>query len=306
MHHMPFTGNPLDRSSNERRDDGWLKEQIDSPLARYLPMRHLNAPVIADTVTHLLWLDRPQAQPLCELTSPVLLGLLDGAPHFALDISLLEEPGVVESLAGVTFTEARSLAGALSASEGGILAQARSLLDWHNRHRFCSSCGSNTEPRRGGSMRGCTACASEHFPRTDPVVIMVVYKEGRCLLGKRSARSGNVYSTLAGFIEQGESIEEAVRREVKEEAGIDVDEITYFASQPWPFPSSLMIGCFAHTEAEDVTIDPQEIVDARWFDRDQIRRAIETPSDSPDLIIPGPLAIAHHLIKAWYHSPPGE
>jgi NAD+ diphosphatase len=198
---------------------------------------------------------------------------------------------------GALFSEVRGVAPALPIADAGIVAQARSLLDWHNRNRFCGACGSPTSIRKGGASRQCDGCSAEVFPRTDPVVIMVVWRGDRCLLGRRSGRPGGNYSCLAGYIDQGETIEEAVRREVMEEAGILVDEVQYHASQPWPFPSSLMIGCFAHAATEEVRLDDDELADARWFSREEVRRAVESPSET--LTLPGPIAIAHHLLRDW-------
>ena len=170
-----------------------------------------------------------------------------------------------------------------AAAEAGILAQSRAQLDWHRRHQFCSVCGQRTEQGRGGQVRKCMACKADHFPRTDPVAIMVVTDGERCLLGQsrgRLSRTGT-YSALAGFMDQGESIEEAVRREVKEEAGIEVGQVRYHSSQPWPFPSSLMIGCHARALTTDIHIDDEEMTDVRWFPRADVLSALR--GDHPQL-----------------------
>jgi NAD+ diphosphatase len=187
----------------------------------------------------------------------------------------------------------------LAGAETGILAQARAQVGWHRSHRYCSACGHESVVARGGHVRSCPACGAEHFPRTDPVAIMVITDGDRCLLGQsvgRLAGSG-MYSALAGFIDQGETIEEAVRREVQEEAGIEVGEVRYHSSQPWPFPSSLMIGCHGEARSTTITIDPSEMNDVRWFGRDLVLAALETAQ--PELRLPGPIAIAHHLVSAW-------
>jgi NAD+ diphosphatase len=186
----------------------------------------------------------------------------------------------------------------LASTDSGILAQARSQLDWHRRHQFCSVCGTRTEQRKGGHVRRCDDCGAEHFPRTDPVAIMLVTDGDRCLLGQSAglARTG-MFSALAGFIDQGESIEEAVRREVKEEAGIRVGEVRYHSSQPWPFPSSLMIGCHGRAETTDIHMDDEEMHDVQWFHRDAILGALG--GDTSVLKVPGSIAIAHHLIRSW-------
>ena len=151
-------------------------------------------------------------------------------------------------------------------------------------------------------MRRCPRCEAQYFPRTDPVVIMVVWQGDRCLLGRRKGRAGGMFSAFAGFIDQGETIEDAVRREVAEEAGLVVDEVAYRASQPWPFPSSLMIGCFARATSREFQVDDEEIGEARWFSREELLQALDSPS--PELAVPGPVAIAHHLIRDWCAAVP--
>ncbi len=195
--------------------------------------------------------------------------------------------------------DARESAMLISAAESGILAQARSNLGWHATHGFCARCGEATAMRRGGLMRKCTACKAEHFPRTDPVVITVVTNGDRCLLGQSAGRLSamRMYSALAGFMDQGESMEEAVRREVMEEAGIRVGRVQYHSTQPWPFPSSLMIGSHSEALTTDIDIDDFEMTDVRWWDREEVRLALAEKNDN--LRVPGPIAIAHHLIKAW-------
>ena len=194
-------------------------------------------------------------------------------------------------------TTRRGIAPHLTLPESGLLAHAKSIVDWHARHRFCANCGAGTVPRLGGKERLCEACGAHHFPRTDPVVIMLVHHRDRCLLGRSRRRVTGLYSTLAGFIDQGESIEEAVRREVQEESGVRVGAVHYHSSQPWPFPSSLMIGCHGKALSTDIHIDNEEMTDVRWFSREEVRAALRR--DNPDLQVPDAIAIAHHLIRAW-------
>ena len=178
------------------------------------------------------------------------------------------------------------------------MAQARAQLEWHKKTQYCSVCGGKTFSVRGGQVRQCNTCKVEHFPRTDPVAIMLVYKGDKCVLGQTKARSrSGFYSCLAGFIDQGESIEEAVMREVKEEAGLMVDNVVYHSSQPWPFPYSLMIGCHADAATTDINFDADEMNDVRWFSRDEVASALQWRNDN--LPVPQPIAIAHHLITAW-------
>ena len=182
------------------------------------------------------------------------------------------------------------------------MAQGRAQVNWHNRHGFCSVCGHATEVRRGGQKRECPACKAEHFPRTDPVIIMLVIDGERCLLGQSRGRlqAMNRYSALAGFMDQGEAIEEAVAREVMEEAGVRVKNVRYHSSQPWPFPSSLMIGCHAEADSTSINMDNEEMTDVQWFDRSEVLLALEEKSEK--LRLPGPIAIAHHLIKSWAYG----
>ncbi len=295
-----FAGNPLDRGDTYRRDQAWLQAQAINSQSRFLPLWQLNVLIQAEPETQLGWVSPADIARLDLDVPPVFLGLRDGVAHFAIDVSQLGDPRHEFNLEETwRFEDSRAAATALSSAETGILAQSRAQLDWHKRHQFCSVCGQRTVPGRGGLVRKCMACKAEHFPRTDPVAIMVVTDGERCLLGQsrgRLSRTGT-YSALAGFMDQAESIEEAVRREVKEEAGIEVGQVRYHSSQPWPFPSSLMIGCHARALTTDIHIDNEEMTDVRWFTRADVLSALR--GDHPDLHVPAPIAIAHHLIKAW-------
>lgn len=295
-----FSGNPLDRADALRRDDQQLQELEGHPDSLFLPFCQLQVAVVDSTPLSLGWLDQAAVSGIInQCPPPVLLGLADGRAHFALDVTDVSSPEALGNAPGWAFRDARMSAMSLAGADTGIVAQARSQLDWHRRHRFCSVCGSATEQAKGGHVRRCPACSAEHFPRTDPVAIMLIIDGNRCLLGQSAGRLArmNAYSALAGFIDQGESIEEAVRREVKEEAGIEVGTVHYHASQPWPFPSSLMIGCHGEALSRDISIDPEEMVSVRWFEREEVERAMR--GDHADLNLPGPIAIAHHLIRAW-------
>jgi NAD+ diphosphatase len=295
-----FAGNPLDRSDVQRRDQQWLDAQAANPRSRFLPLWQLNVLIRSEAETRLGWLSPAEIERLEIDVPPVFLGQLDGVSHFAIDISQLGDPQHELNLDQAwRFEEARAAATQLNSAETGILAQSRAQIDWHRRHQFCSVCGQRTVQGRGGHVRQCQACKAEHFPRTDPVAIMVVADGERCLLGQsrgRLSRTGT-YSALAGFIDQGESIEEAVRREVKEEAGIEVGKVRYHSSQPWPFPSSLMIGCHAKALTTDIRKDDEEMTDVQWFSRDEVLTALK--GEHPHLRVPAPIAIAYHLIKAW-------
>ncbi|MGI8552700.1 MAG: NAD(+) diphosphatase [Dehalococcoidia bacterium] len=295
---IPFSGNPLDRAANLRREPAWLEEQHAAKQSRYLPFQRLNVLAREAEPAELRWLDAGVLAHLANGAEPLLLGLRSDIAHFAVDLSSLSDPIATLGIEDADFTDARRIAVNLPGGDAGILAQARALLEWHRRHQFCGSCGAPTAVGGGGALRTCTSCRAEDFPNPHPVVIMVVWRGDRCLLGRGRNWGPTRYSALAGFMDHGETIEEAVAREVMEESGLEVDEVVYHASQPWPFPSSLMIGCFAHVTGEAVTVDPEELEEARWFSREEICRALEAAANV-DFGLPGQIAIAHHLIKAW-------
>lgn len=293
---LPFSANPILRATAEHHDPAWIEAQLANPAARYLPLRKLEALVLDEDPPRLAWLDARLLASATAETEAILLGTLDGIPHFAVAVD--ELPPELE--AGKRFLDARTLATLLAAPEASIVGQARALVDWHARHRFCAQCGGPTQHIEGGARRRCTVCDARHYPRVDPSVIMLVEHEGRALLARRATAPGNRRSCLAGFIEPGESIEEAVTREVFEEAGVQVVDVRYLYSQPWPFPSSLMIGCRATALSDAVTVDGVEIASAEWFDRAEGRAAIE--ERSAILEVPGAITIAHHLIRDWAYE----
>jgi NAD+ diphosphatase len=238
----------------------------------------------------LYWADR-LAIPADALS--VFLGMVGDEPRFAAVAS-------AAGLEGGTAVDARTagthLAAGSNPGDAGTLAHARALLDWHQRHRFCANCGAPTELAKAGYARHCPACGAEHFPRTDPVVIMLALRDDKALVGRQPRFPPRFFSALAGFVEPGESLEEAVARELFEEAGIRVDAVRYVASQPWPFPSSLMVGAFAHATGFDLTIDHEEIEEARWVTKDEVRAAL---AGTGEWLAPPPLAIAHTLFREW-------
>lgn len=295
-----FAGNPLDRGDAERRDPRWLDEQARNPQSRFLPLWQLNVLICDESRMRLGWLGAREVERLATNVPPVFLGLREEVAHFAIDVSTVGDPLHELDLAEPwQFAEARTVATQLSMQEAGIVAQSKAQVDWHRRHQFCGVCGQRTVQGRGGQVRRCTGCNAEHFPRTDPVAIMVISHGDCCLLGQsrgRLSRSGR-YSALAGFVDQAESIEEAVRREVKEESSIVVGEVRYHSSQPWPFPSSLMIGCHGSALTTEIRKDDEEMTDVRWFQRTEVLAALQ--GKNPELRVPDPIAIAHHLIRAW-------
>ena len=305
MPYLPhvFADNPLDRGDVQRRDEVWLKRSAEDPESRFLVMPELDVPLDDGGEPTLSWLGARDVKWFGVDGDPVFLGLMDGVSHFAVYVPASSGAAArLRSDDSIRFADARSAASFLSGRETGIVAQARAQLDWHNRHGFCSVCGHRTEMGRGGHVRKCPACNAEHFPRTDPVAIMLVHNGEHCLLGQSRGRLSQMrmYSALAGFMDQGESIEEAVAREVREEAGIEVKNVRYHSSQPWPFPSSLMIGCHAEAASTDIHKDDEEMTDVQWFERGEVLQALE--GRSQDLAVPQPMAIAHHLIKTWAYG----
>lgn len=229
----------------------------------------------------------------------VFLGLLGSAGRFGVRIA----PATADALKGNSdfiVTDLRSIAvqGLVDAEHVPPIAEAKAVLHWHLRHRFCPNCGHETQAVCGGWRRDCPSCKAEHFPRTDPVVIMLAIDGERCLLGRSPRFLPTMWSCLAGFMEPGESIEDAVHRETREEAGIACGRVVYFASQPWPFPSSLMIGCHAEALTRDIVVDKQELEDARWFSRDEVASMLARQHPG-GLTTPPPMAVAHHIIRAW-------
>ncbi len=237
----------------------------------------------------------------------VFLGLLlDGAPRFGIGL----DAGAVEPLKrreNLAAADLRSIAlqGIVAAEHLPPLAAAKAIVGWHARHRFCPNCGAATQTAQGGWRRDCLSCKAEHFPRTDPVVIMLAVGGAagggageRCVLGRSPRFPKTMWSCLAGFVEPGESIEEAVRREVQEEVGLVCARVKYFGSQPWPFPSSLMIGCRAQALTGAIVIDQSELEDARWFEREELKLML-TRKHPQNLTAPPPIAIAHHIIRAF-------
>ena len=301
---IPFTGNPLDRASEMRTDDGWIAQRRKDPSSLILPMWRLQPFLLGpekNAANLELGLFRPG---LCESLAGggapcVFLGLEGECALFALDISAAEDPQISGPLAGLGhFREARAAAQLLSMRDAAILGQAKAMIDWHQRHGFCARCGAATAIVDAGYRRHCKACGADHFPRTDPVVIMLATYGEECLVGRGRQFPKGMYSALAGFIEPGETIEEAVRRELKEEAGIEVGDVSYYTTQPWPFPSSLMIGCFAEALGKELRVDENELAEARWLTRATARSVIEG-AQTEGLWLPPPIAIAHHLIRKW-------
>lgn len=286
---IAYAGNPLDRADAVRGDPARLAA-VAAADARLLCLDGL-APVFAAD-GGLTWTTLDAAPYGAEL---VFLGLdATGRGHFAP-----VDPALVGSMAPAS-PDLRRLLDVMPPEQLALYGGARSLVDWHARHRFCAGCGHTTRLAKGGWQRDCSneACGAAHFPRVDPVTIMLVEHDGRLLLGRQPRFPAGRYSTLAGFVEPGETIEEAVAREVLEEAGVRVRDVRYVASQPWPYPSSLMIACYARADDPHIEIDRAELEDARWFTRAEVAAALDGAPDAP-FGAPTHTAVARHLLEWW-------
>lgn len=296
-----FNLNLLDRRSEQRDDEAFIASLHDAPAARFLVFDG-DVPLLKRGDTHDAWFVASEAAVFGEPLQRVFLGQdSDGSGRFALGFAsgLAQDEGQSqEKLHDRIDLRSIALQGLVAQEMLGVLGQAKSMFDWHRRHRFCANCGAPSRATAAGWQRTCDACGTRHFPRVDPVVIMLTIDGERCLLGRQRQFAPGMYSALAGFVEPGETVEDAVRREVHEEAHVTCAEVVYFASQPWPFPSSLMIGCFARASSKDIVIDTNELEDARWFTRAEVA-AMLAGKHADNLSAPKPFAIAHHLLRAY-------
>ena len=292
---LSFTGNPLDRASAQRSDPDWILAQQARADALFLPVWRAKPLLIGERAGFL----PAHALDLTPDMLLVFLGLRSGQPLFAVAMADSESP----PLDGLgEFRDMRAAAFVLSSADTAIAGQAKALIDWNHRHGFCANCGSGTAPADSGYRRLCPQCGNEHFPRTDPVVIMLPLYGEECLIGRSPRFPEGVYSAFAGFVEPGETMEEAVMRELKEEVSLEVSSVRYHASQPWPFPSSLMFGCYAQAVSRDFRIDAQEIEAARWMTKAEVRaRLADEIQDG--LKMPGAIAIARQLLMDWVGMP---
>ncbi len=297
-----FTTRSVDRVARNRRDDEWLAVRLQDASTRFIPVWRSKNLFVADQMTEPVFLRPHQVQGLVGTAGAraVLLGVDGSRAYFAIDVSSGENAPPPALAAHGQFRDLRRVAALLDERHCALLAYAKGIIHWHHRHRFCGDCGSPTASVDGGSVRVCTseACGRQHFPRVDPAIIVLVAAEDRCLLGRKPEWPAGRYSTIAGFVEPGESLEAAVIREVREETGIDVDEVRYFASQPWPFPSSLMLGFTARGVSEEIHVGEDELEDARWFTREQLRDSLRQGT----VELPFRLAISYHLIAGWFDA----
>jgi NAD+ diphosphatase len=299
----------LDRQSGRRSDAAFLKDLLARADARFLVLADAK-PVIRSNQTRteasIRWLSRPELDGVgLPVNDPLFLGTepASGAGRFAVAVTehlTRNLPGALDVLRPIVDLRTLAMQGVMNAEELSLIGQAKALTHWHEASRCCGYCGGTTLVKDGGWKRKCWACGQEHFPRTDPVVIMLVVSGDECLLGHeaRFAKEPRMYSTLAGFIEPGEDIEHAVRREIKEEAGLDIGAVKFHSTQPWAFPHSLMIGCIAEARSKTIKIDPNEIEEARWFSREEVRLMLAAKHPQK-WWVPGKQAIAHYLISSF-------
>ena len=291
--HQPnaYTGGTLDRATHQRSDESWMQSALQDPRSRFVVFWRGNALIETGEVPKAALVSRPDPD------APwVFLGLQDQTPLFVADLSALEDPHSLYGQASRAFTDMRSLTTLLPADDATVLATARGMLHWRAQTKFCAHCGAPTVPVRGGYVLKCTSQGTDHFPRCDPAVIMLVTRGERALLGQshKFPIERNMYSTLAGFVEPGESLEDSVRREVFEEVGIRVGAVAYHSSQPWPFPASLMLGYHAEALTEEIVLEAEEMRDARWYTRKEIANHRELGFN-----LPRHDSIARRLIEDW-------
>jgi NAD+ diphosphatase len=309
-----FAGGGYDRAGLQRKDADWLRKLLNNPASRIVLLWRDKHLVALEPDPAPAYLSPMEARALLgnDAPPPTLLGLHGENAVFCVDISAHDAPHEHPAVAGRgQFLDIRDVAALMAQAEAQMLAQARGLLYWHRRHGFCGVCGAPTISAEAGHVRVCTnaQCGIQHFPRTDPAVIMLVTDGDRCLLGRRPGNANFMYSTLAGFVEPGESLEQAVAREVMEETGIHLAAVRYAHSQPWPFPANLMLGFYAEAASTEIDFNTDELADARWFERDEVRAlmALRDKADAEkaglNMHLPRPISIARRLIGDWVNSP---
>lgn len=295
-----FAGNPLNRASERRGDTAWLEGQLASSESLGIALWN-GRPFVEKTKDGGWQVAYLPAKLVGELAGGperlLFMGLWNETAIFAVDLEGPADPanGPLQGLG--EFKDLRLLAAQMPGPDAAILATAKAMFEWRRKHGYCAACGQPSEPREGGWKRQCPSCQAEHFPRTDPVVIMLAHHEGRCMLGRQEAWPKGMYSALAGFLEPGESIEEACARELAEEAALKTVRVRYHSTQPWPYPSSLMIGLIAEVADDQAAPDQTELSEVRWFTRAEARALLA--GEIEGAFCPQPMAIAHQLIRAW-------
>jgi len=289
---------PLDRRAQQRGDPAWIDRLLRDGATRILPVwRAQNLVAGIGEAPRAAWLSMTQVESWIGAGEAIFLGVAGEIAHFALELSHLEDPAPAAAIAAAGFTDLRNVGAVIPRDDGALLAYARGLIHWHSRHRFCGVCGHGTVSEQAGHQRRCgnPDCGAVHFPRTDPAVIMLIHDGDRIILGRQSQWPPGMNSVLAGFVEPGESLEEAVAREVMEEVGIAVADVRYQSSQPWPFPSSIMLGFTARALNRDIRLSPDEIESARWYGREELRRSPENET----FRLPRRDSIARRLVDDW-------
>jgi len=288
-----YASGGIDRAAHLRTDESWVAGRLADPETRLVPVWRARNLVDMNGAPAPLLLP-PEPRLLAEAQATALLGLIEGIAHFAIDLSHREEDEIAEI---GRFEDLRAVGPLLAHGDGALLAYARGMMHWHLAHRFCGRCGHVTEARDAGHIRHCTdeACAAPVFPRTDPAVIMLIHHGDHALLGRQKIWPPGMHSVLAGFVEPGESLEDAVAREVFEEAGIEIDDIRYHSSQPWPFPSSIMLGFYGRAKSAELRINTDELESGRWYGRDEL---LNSPEDKA-FRLPRRDSISYRLIRDW-------
>jgi NAD+ diphosphatase len=296
-HRNSFTASSLDRAAAHRRDARWLAAREVASTTRYLPVWRLQSLFARSEPRPILLAPEIVRAEVPASATKTFLGVLGEKTFFSVDLAPDADPPRTLAERG-TFHDLRQMAALLDRDLGAMLAYARAMAYWHVRHRYCGSCGSPTASQEGGHVRICTNadCGAQHFPRTDPAVIVLVRSGERGLFGRKASWPTGQYSVIAGFVEPGESIEDAVSREVREETGVELAEVVYQSSQPWPFPSSLMLAFGARAAGEAITVDRQELEDARWMTRDELRSGLQRGV----LRLPPVVSVSYRLIEDWF------
>lgn len=308
---QPFIGTEpmLDRMAEKRTDEEWVKARLEHADSRFLLLADLSLAVESNedrSETRLRWYTAKDARSLgVSVQDALLLGCdADGKAVFALSLSPSQArmvPGGLNALKPLVDLRSLAMQGALAPQDLSLAGMARALAAWHATTQHCGRCGAHTLVTDAGWRRTCWDCGHELYPRSDPAVIVLISDGERCLLGHHKRYAHKFYSTLAGFVEPGEEFEDCVRREMREETGIEIGEVKYMASQPWPFPHLLMIGCWGEALTTDVTLEEDELYDARWFSRAEVRQML-AGEHSEGITVPGPHSIAYALIKSFVEA----
>ncbi len=288
-----FAGPYVDRTAQIREDAASFAKALAAPSSRVVPVWNSRSLILESAVPRAAFLELERIPQEHRGVDLILLGRIDDASFFAYELESPEPPHLLD---GARFEDLRMVASALQPDEAGLLGYARAMISWRRRHRFCGSCGTKTLPAKGGHVLICTnpACRHEQFPRLDPAIIVLISDGDRALLGRQASWPAGRYSTIAGFVEPGESLEDAVAREVFEETGVRVDAIDYHSSQPWPFPASLMLGFTARALTQEVHLRDKELEDARWFTRADLAAGVP--------LLPPDQSISFSLIESWFDA----